>query len=123
MTIERIGYRGHNPESFVAALKALAPDLVVDCRHKPWARVPEFSKTGMARMLTAAGMAYEHWPGLGNLLYKSAHGVQIAEPAAIARVHELAKTQRVVLVCACQDGKGCHTENIISGDFGSPGLL
>jgi uncharacterized protein (DUF488 family) len=62
---------GHSTRSFdalVAALKAHGVERLVDIRTIPRSRHnPQFNRESLAAALPAAGIAYEHCPGLGGL--------------------------------------------------------
>jgi len=64
--VATVGYQGANPEDLIATLKAAGIMTLVDVRSVPWSRRPDFTKRALAATLAAAGIAYEHLPGLGN---------------------------------------------------------
>jgi uncharacterized protein (DUF488 family) len=62
-----IGYERHpEPGSLVSALQAAGVERLVDVRELPMSRRKGFSKTGLAKTLADAGLAYEHERALGN---------------------------------------------------------
>lgn len=61
-----IGYAGHTPESFVAALQEAGVDTLVDVRQRPLSRKVGFSKTALGGLLQRAGITYLHMPLLGT---------------------------------------------------------
>ena len=65
-TIFTIGYEGHDPDSFVRALRKANVQRVVDIRELPLSRKAGFSKTPLAAGLKAAGIAYSHVKALGT---------------------------------------------------------
>ena len=127
MTLLRIGYGGYkSPDLFVAAVQALQPDLVIDARFSTWSR-PGFRGYELKRAFAALSIPYQHRRSLGNENYKGPGPIVIAEPSAIAVVHEEALIRRVVLFCVCRtDAPGCHLAVILRGDVGvvtAPRLL
>lgn len=61
-----VGYQGADPAAFVATLAGHGVSLLVDVRHQPWSRRPEFTGRALAGAMAAAGIGYRHVPALGN---------------------------------------------------------
>lgn len=119
-----IGYERAGVEDFVATLKAARVCVLIDVRAVPWSQRPEFRKTALASMLAAAGIGYEHLPGLGNP--RRRHAADEAEPVVdfasffrrhltseaaapdLARAAELARHGGACLMCLEKDPKRCH---------------
>lgn len=111
----REGYGNKTLEEFLEAVVAHQPDLVVDARLKPFSKRREYMKGSLERAFRAKGIRYEHWPGLGNLLYQTPDRVQIANPDSVRYLHELAEDKTVVVMCACATGsRRCHV-NVVVG--------
>jgi uncharacterized protein (DUF488 family) len=63
-----IGHSTRPGEALIAALEAQGVGRLVDIRTIPRSRHnPQFEREALARALPAAGIAYEHRPGLGGL--------------------------------------------------------
>jgi uncharacterized protein (DUF488 family) len=63
-----IGHSTRSEEALVAALKAHGVARLVDIRTIPRSRRnPQFNREALAELLPAAGITYEHRPGLGGL--------------------------------------------------------
>lgn len=63
-----IGHSTRTLESFVDLLQAHGVKLLVDVRTVPRSRHnPQFNKESVPKALAAAGIKYEHLPGLGGL--------------------------------------------------------
>ena len=63
-----IGHSTRPLEALVAALKAHGVERLLDIRTIPRSRHnPQFERDNLAAALPAAGIAYEHRPGLGGL--------------------------------------------------------
>lgn len=61
-----IGYQGAEPAAFVATLAGHGVTLLVDVRHQPWSRRPEFTGRALTEAMAAAGIGYRHVPALGS---------------------------------------------------------
>jgi uncharacterized protein (DUF488 family) len=63
-----IGHSNRPLPEFLEMLQAHQVDLLVDVRTVPRSRHnPQFNKDALPQSLAAAGIAYEHLPGLGGL--------------------------------------------------------
>ena len=118
-----IGYEGHDPESFVAKLRAAGVERVVDVRELPLSRKAGFSKSALALGLSKSGIAYSHVKALGTPravrhAYKGGGDFEAFKRDYLAHVaqHELAVTEleavarqeRCALLCVEADVETCH---------------
>jgi uncharacterized protein (DUF488 family) len=63
-----IGHSNRPLPEFLEMLQAYKVDLLVDVRTMPRSRHnPQFNRDALPQSLAAAGIAYEHMPGLGGL--------------------------------------------------------
>jgi uncharacterized protein (DUF488 family) len=63
-----IGHSTHSIGDFMAILKSHSIDLLVDIRTVPRSRHnPQFNRESLPASLEAAGIGYQHAPGLGGL--------------------------------------------------------
>ena len=60
-----IGYEGADIEDFLATLKQMRVDLVLDIRELPISRRKGFAKTALTAHLARSGIAYRHEKRLG----------------------------------------------------------
>src|SRR5450759_3605219 len=68
MLISTIGHSTRSIEEFIEILKAHSIEHVIDIRTVPRSRAnPQFNRESLPASLQAAGIAYEHMPGLGGL--------------------------------------------------------
>jgi len=68
-----IGHSTRGLEAFIGLLQAHGVTCVVDVRTVPRSRHnPQFNKENLPEALRAAGIAYEHMPGLGGLRHTRA---------------------------------------------------
>lgn len=65
-TIYTIGYEGGNLEDFLATLKYLGIERIIDVRDRPISRKPGFSKNVLAEALAKKKIAYIHLKALGD---------------------------------------------------------
>ena len=108
MVISTIGYQkwAQDPDGLIRVLSQF--DLVVDVRLKPWSRMmPRFSMPSLKKHL---GERYEWMPEFGNLDYRSADQVRLANfPLGKEKLAvRLAQGQTVVLLCGCANIGTCH---------------
>ena len=67
-SIATVGHSTHPIEEFLGILQAHGIQQLVDVRTMPRSRrVPQFNKENLAASLQAAGILYQHMPGLGGL--------------------------------------------------------
>jgi uncharacterized protein (DUF488 family) len=121
-----LGHSNHAIEPFLELLRRHAVAVVVDVRARPYSRfVPHFSRERLARLLAAEGIGYRY---LGQELGGTPssqqgrgappmpYAARIALPAfqdGIARLQEVARTQRAALVCRERDPLDCHRFHLI----------
>ena len=108
MVISTIGYQkwAGDPDGLIRVLSQF--DVVVDVRLKPWSRMlPRFSMPSLRKHL---GERYEWMPEFGNLDYRSADQVRLANfPLGNEKLAvRLAQGGSVVLVCGCANVGTCH---------------
>lgn len=130
LTIFTIGHSTHTLEEFVAILQAHAVIRVVDVRSLPRSRHnPQFNRETLPEALRAAGIDYQHLPGLGGLRHARADSpnmgwrnagfrgyadyMQTAEFEENLNVLiELAKNERIAVMCAEAVPWRCHRSMI-----------
>jgi uncharacterized protein (DUF488 family) len=72
-TIFTIGHSTRAIAEFVALLRQVAVDLLVDVRSIPRSRTnPQFNADALPEALVDAGIAYHHLPALGGLRHRTA---------------------------------------------------
>jgi uncharacterized protein (DUF488 family) len=121
-----IGHSTRSIDEFLAALAAQRISLVVDVRKLPGSRkYPQFNQEELARSLAAAGIGYEWWPELGgrrkgdpeshNTAWRNASFRAYADymetpefAAAIERLVERAKSERIAYLCSEAVWWRCH---------------
>jgi uncharacterized protein (DUF488 family) len=119
-----IGYEGAVLDQWVETLAAADVETVVDVRDIPISRRKGFSKTALAARLEQSGIGYVHARALGNPRewrhalkdgdmtfeeFAPLFREQLSERAdELASVLEMARTQRVCLVCFEEDPAQCH---------------
>lgn len=127
--VESVGYEGRTIEAFVADLTARHVEVLVDVRLNAISRRRGFSKTALAKALTAAGIEYRHLRALGNPKEnRPAFGRDDVEtgraiyrelldrPAAAVELQtlaDLATTTKVAVMCFESDESRCHRKVII----------
>jgi uncharacterized protein (DUF488 family) len=119
-----IGYEKATPATLVAALRAAGVKRLVDVRALASSRRPGFAKTALSAALEEAGIGYLHLRALGT----PAEGRQAARSgkpeamrrifaahlqgteaqAALANLADLARRDRVCLLCLEADPRHCH---------------
>lgn len=127
-----VGYEGRQAEQFVAQLRADGVGVVVDVRLTPVSRKPGFGKKALAGHLAAAGIRYEHLPALGNpkdnragfgggpgevraAIDRYAAAIDNDDAAAaLARIAQLAASQRVAVLCFEADEARCHRQVVLA---------
>jgi uncharacterized protein (DUF488 family) len=121
-----LGHSNHGIEPFLDLLRRHGVATVVDVRARPHSRfVPHFSKNRLARLLAAEGIGYLY---LGQELggtpasQQARHtppvpyATRIGTPefqGGIARLLEVARTQRTALLCRERDPLDCHRLHLI----------
>ena len=119
-----VGYERTTPAGLVAALKASGVRVLVDVRALANSRKPGFAKTALSATLGEAGIGYLHLralgtPAEGRAAARSgrpaemrrifaAHLAGTEAQAALANLSDLARQQRVCLLCLEADPRICH---------------
>jgi uncharacterized protein (DUF488 family) len=123
-TLWTIGYERLLPDPLVAELQAARVARLIDVRQRPQSRRPGMSKTKLGQRLERAGIAYEHWRGLGTpveirtLYRRGARGAAAAayrEHLEGEAAEELAALERhladgvpTALLCLEAEPEHCH---------------
>ncbi len=134
-----IGYEGCRIDDVLAALKEARVGLLVDVRAVPQSRKPGFSKRQLAAGLDEAGIRYLHLQALGTpkvgrdavraghpermvpIFHEHMRGDQAL--AELAQATELARSERVCLLCFERDPAHCHRRlvaEMITAETGQP---
>lgn len=119
-----IGYEGTTPDGLIAALKASGVRVLVDVRALANSRRPGFAKGALSASLEAAGIGYLHLralgtPAEGRVAVRSGRPAEMRRivakhlagteaQAALANLSDLARQQRVCLLCLEADPRQCH---------------
>jgi uncharacterized protein (DUF488 family) len=126
-TIWTIGHSNREIGAFLELLAAAGIEAVADVRRFPGSRLhPQFGSAALARELSAAGIAYQHFPALGGRRGKpapdspntawqveafGAYADYMAQPefaAGLAALIELAESQRTAMMCSEAVPWRCH---------------
>ncbi len=125
--IYSVGYEGLTADALVARLASNGVTTLIDVRLNPVSRKPGFSRRGLAEALAASGISYVHEPDLGNPVdnrdsFRSGDGEEGRERMrarlengsgpALNRLVELAKTERVAVLCVERQRDRCHRQVI-----------
>ena len=119
-----IGYERGTPATLMAALKANGVQRLVDVRALANSRKPGFAKGALSAALEEAGIGYLHLralgtPAEGRQAVRSghpevmrrifaAHLAGTEAQAALANLSDLARRERVCLLCLEDDPRHCH---------------
>ena len=121
-----IGHSTRTIEEFIGLLQAHGATRVVDVRTVPRSRHnPQFNKAALPRALKKAGLGYVHLPGLGGLRHAKRDSINLGWRNASFRGYadymqtpefkesleeliQLAKQERIVLMCAEAMPWRCH---------------
>lgn len=119
-----VGYEGTTPDALIAALKASGARVLVDVRALANSRKPGFAKGALSAALEAAGIGYLHLralgtPAEGRVAARSGRPAEMRRifaqhlagteaQAALANLSDLARQQRVCLLCLEADPRQCH---------------
>ncbi len=119
-----VGYEGTTPDGLIAALKASGVRVLVDVRALANSRKPGFAKGALSASLEAAGIGYLHLralgtPAEGRVAARSGRPAEMRRifakhlagteaQVALANLSDLARQQRVCLLCLEADPRQCH---------------
>lgn len=131
LTILGLGYEGITIDDYLQSLKEWNIDVVVDVRLNPISRKSGFSKTKLSEAIRDAGMDYIHRRELGNPKENRAGFTEPASPTgraahqryrdildtesgreALEEVADLARSNRVALLCFEANERCCHRKLI-----------
>lgn len=129
-TIYTIGHSTHPIERFLELLQQHGIRVLVDVRSTPFSRFnPQFNRANLGQSLAAAAIRYEF---MGEELGARSNDpacfengrVSYARLAAtplfrrgLDRVRELARTERVAMMCAEREPLDCHRTILISREL------
>jgi uncharacterized protein (DUF488 family) len=129
LLIHTIGHSDHATATFVQLLRDQGITLVVDVRSQPYSRwTPQFNRETLARDLEHAGIAYRF---MGDALGGRPAGPDLYDPgqerpdyrrvertpayqAGIDQLLELARTERVAVMCSEGDHRHCHRHLLVA---------
>jgi uncharacterized protein (DUF488 family) len=129
LLIHTVGHSDHTTAAFVDLLRDHGIALVVDVRSQPYSRwAPQFNRETLARDLEDAGIAYRFMgdalggrptdpalydPGQETPDYQRVEQAP-AYQAGIDQLLELARAQRVAVMCGEGDHRRCHRHLLIT---------
>ncbi len=129
LLIHTIGHSDHDTVVFIALLRRHRITLVVDVRSQPYSRwAHQFNREILARDLQDSGIAYQF---MGDTLGGRPPDPALYDPgqerpdyrrmeqtpnyqAAIDRLLDLARTERVAVMCSEGDYHSCHRHLLIT---------
>ena len=113
MLIYTIGHSNRSLDEFVTRLKDYDIERLVDVRTRPYSRFcPWFNKNSLNEQLATFGIVYDF---KGDRL--GGFGENLDYDGAIAELVELAKTERIAIMCSEADFKKCHRHTMIKPDL------
>lgn len=122
-----VGYEGRDAGELVGVLVSAGVDVLVDVRLNAISRKPGLSKIRLGEALAAEGIRYLHEPTLGNPKdnRKAFQGADVEQGRrrfaarlsngsrpALDGLVELARTERVAVLCFERDAARCHRQVI-----------
>lgn len=137
MTLFTFGYEGLSIDEFIARLKQVGVQTVVDVRELPLSRKPGFSKSAFSCALHEAGISYTHIPALGCPrpirdryrkdgnwpAYVKAFGLYLAkQDEVVDQLAQIVAKTRACLVCFEADFNRCH-RSIVARSVARSGRL
>jgi len=129
LLIYTIGHSDHDTGEFIALLRQHSITLVVDVRSRPYSRwAHQFNRETLARDLEDAGIAYRF---MGDVLGGRPADPTLYDPererpdyrrvaqsityqAGIDRLLDLARGERVAVMCSEGDHRRCHRHLLIA---------
>ena len=129
LLIYTIGHSDHDTGEFIALLRQHSITLVVDVRSRPYSRwAHQFNRETLARDLEDAGIAYRF---MGDVLGGRPADPALYDPererpdyrrvaqsityqAGIDRLLDLARDERVAVMCSEGDHRRCHRHLLIA---------
>ena len=111
LTIWTIGYSGRTKEAFLKLLKDYGIEIVVDVRHFPTSKNPDFRREALEAWLPENGIRYV-W--LGDLLggyRRGGYERYMGTPAfreGIEKLLQIAREGRTCIMCMERNPKYCH---------------
>jgi len=129
LLIYTIGHSDHDTGEFIALLRQHSITLVVDVRSRPYSRwAHQFNRETLARDLEEAGIAYRF---MGDVLGGRPADPTLYDPererpdyrrvaqsityqAGIDRLLDLARGERVAVMCSEGDHRRCHRHLLIA---------
>jgi len=137
LLIHTIGHSDHDTPAFVDLLRQHEITLVADVRSQPYSRwTHQFNRETLARDLKEAGIAYRFMgdalggrpsdptlydPGQGQANYRRVKQTDEYQ-AAIDQLIELARTERVAVMCSEGDHRQCHRHLLVAQTLLSRGI-
>ena len=132
-----IGYERATPSTLLAALRGAGVQTLVDVRAIANSRKPGFSKGALSAALEEGGIGYLHLralgtPAAGREAARSgkpevmrrifaAHLEGTEAQAALANLKDLARRQRLCLLCLEDDPRHCH-RTLVAEAIGMPAV-
>lgn len=113
MLIYTIGHSNRSLNEFVTRLQDYGVERLVDVRTRPYSRYcPWFNKNSLSEELASQDIVYDFkGDRLGGL------GENLDYDGAIAELVELAKAERIAIMCSEADFKKCHRHTMIEPDL------
>lgn len=132
MKIYTIGYEATTMAEFIAALKSVGVERLIDVRALPLSRRPGFSKNILAASIGEAGIEYVHLKNLGTpkpgrdaakrgdvATLESVYETQLGLPEAqaeAARMRALAAEKPSALLCYERNPEHCHRTLLLEAE-------
>jgi len=114
-----LGTSNRTLEEFIALLRHLGVEVVVDVRRFPTSRFEHFKKEELARSLPEAGIDYDHLGGeLGGYRRGGYQAFLASEEfqQGLGKLEEIAKERKTAIVCAERLPWRCH-RRFIGGEL------
>ena len=130
ITVFTIGYEGTDIELFIDELERARIAVVADVRALPLSRKAGFSKSALRNALDARGIAYRHYPHLGDpkagrlaaragrlheftRIY-SDHLQTVFAQEALEDLARIARVGATCMMCFERDPRHCHRSIIVN---------